>query len=208
MIEKGPFFQIDVDSDAIDRLQEAILSSDGKRSFETQLKISIGSIMKRTGQAMRTEAWRAVKEEYTVKQKGFYQNTRVKSVKQPGGGAGFDWGNSVAEIEFAGHKIPLSKFDISPKSPKRQIVSVSVLKNSGNKTLNHAYVADLGRHGIGLFEGVSNRRQSRSKQLYGPSGAEMMSNERTEDNVTEAAIKTIDKRVEHEITRILNGWGI
>lgn len=208
MIEKGALFQIDVDSDAISRLQDALLSSDGKRSFETQLKISIGSVLKRTGQAMRTEAWRAVKEEYTVKQKGFYQNTRVKSVKQLGGSAGFDWGNSVAEIAFAGYKIPLSKFDINPTRPKQQIVSVSVLKNGGNKQLRHAYVADLGTHGMGLFEGVSNTRRTRSKQLYGPSGIQMMANERTEDNVTEAAMETIDKRIEHEITRILNGWNI
>lgn len=51
------------------------------------------------------------------------------------------------------------------------------------------------------------RRRDSSEQLFGPSPAHMMANENVLDKVEEAAQDTIDKRVEHEITRILNGYG-
>ena len=41
----------------------------------------------------------------------------------------------------------------------------------------------------------------------GPSTAHMMGNENVLDKVEQAAQETIDKRVEQEITRILNGYG-
>ena len=59
---------------------------------------------------------------------------------------------------------------------------------------------------MGVFERLTRRRDS-LQQLYGPSTAHMMGNENVLDKVEQAAQETIDKRVEQEITRILNGYG-
>ena len=115
-------------------------------------------------------------------------------------------GDLVGSIEFAGTVIPLKRFKVSTSAPAQKTVSVSVLKAEGGKRLEHAFVADLGKYGVGVFERMTRRRDS-SEQLFGPSPAHMMANENVLDKVEEAAQDTIDKRVEHEITRILNGYG-
>jgi hypothetical protein len=54
--------------------------------------------------------------------------------------------NLEANIVFAGTVIPLIKFNVNPKQPRRKTVSVSVPKNESGKRIARAYVANLGRH--------------------------------------------------------------
>ena len=72
--------------------------------------------------------------------------------------------------------------------------------------MESAYVADLGRYGVGVFERLTSRRAT-SQQLFGPSVAHMMENENVLEQVEGSAQETVDKRLEHEISRILNGYG-
>ncbi len=109
-------------------------------------------------------------------------------------------------ILFVGTVIPLIKFGVNPKEPARKKVSVSVLRAEGGKRLQSAYVANLGRYGAGVFERLTSKRES-SQQLYGPSVAHMMENENVMSKAEAAAQETINKRIEHEISRILNGYG-
>lgn len=109
-------------------------------------------------------------------------------------------------VLFAGTVIPLIKFGVNPKEPARKKVSISVLRAQGGKRLQSAYVANLGRYGVGVFERLTSKRES-SQQLYGPSVAHMMENEDVLNKAEAAAQETINKRIEHEITRILNGYG-
>lgn len=109
-----------------------------------------------------------------------------------------------ATISYGGTLIPLMKFNVDPKQPKRKHVTVSVLANGSGQRLLHAYVADLG-HGVGVFERETAARDS-SVQLFGPSAAHMVENAEVLEKVESAAMETINKRVEHEISRILNGY--
>lgn len=106
-------------------------------------------------------------------------------------------------ITFAGHVIPLITFSVNYN--RNGLVTTSVKRHGVNAALKHAYVTNLG-HGLGVFERETPVRES-SKQLFGPSMAHMMAEESVVDKVTEAAQRTIDNRVEQEITRILNGYG-
>lgn len=42
---------------------------------------------------------------------------------------------------------------------------------------------------------------------YGPSTAHMMQNEKVTEEMVKTMEETYDKRIEHEITRILSGYG-
>lgn len=106
-------------------------------------------------------------------------------------------------IMFAGHVIPLIQFSVG--FSRGGFVTASVKKNGARAALKHAYVTNLG-HGTGVFERETAARDS-SKQLFGPSIAHMMREESVIDKVTEATQKTVDNRIEHGITRILNGYG-
>ncbi len=109
----------------------------------------------------------------------------------------------TGSITFAGNVIPLIDFSVS--YGKSGLVTAAVMRKSGGAALKHAFVANL-RYGTRVFERTSKERDS-SKQLYGPSVAHMMENEDVLTGIEREALDTAEKRLEHEITRILNGYG-
>lgn len=155
-------------------------------------------IINRALTTIRSQSGKEVRQTYRIKQKDITSNQNI-GIKRASGGS------LEGEIRYAGTLIPLIKFNVNPPQPQQKAVSVSVLKNGGGKRLLHAYVANLGRYGVGVFERETPIRES-SKQLMGPSTAHMVENENVLSKVEAAAMETIDKRVEHEITRILNGY--
>ena len=153
------------------------------------------NVINRALGTVRSQSGKVIRETYNIKQSDITANQNMKMKRATAG-------DLVGSIEFAGTVIPLKRFKVSPQ----RTVSVSVLRAEGGKRLESAYVADLGKYGVGVFERLTRRRDS-SQQLYGPSTAHMMGNENVLDKVEQAAQETIDKRVEQEITRILNGYG-
>jgi hypothetical protein len=113
--------------------------------------------------------------------------------------------NLEGVLTFAGYMIPLIRFNVKPASPKRQIVSVSVLREAGASRLHSAYVANLGKYEVGVFERLTRKRES-SQELFGPSAAHMAGNENVTEEAAVKAQETIDKRVTAEVSRILNGY--
>ncbi len=158
----------------------------------------IHNVLNRAASTVKTTSSKEVRKTYKIKHGDLTSNQNVKTTK-----AGPS--RLEASISFAGNLIPLIKFNVNPKQPQQRKVSASVLKSGGKKQLIHAYVADLGRYGVGVFERETSERES-SKQLYGPSAAHMIENDNVLNSVQAAAMETIDKRIEHEISRILNGY--
>jgi len=158
---------------------------------------AFSGVINRALSTVRTQSGRQIRETYKIRYQDVAGSHTMK-IKQAGGA------NLAGEIRFAGAVIPLIKFGVNPARPQRKPVSVSVLKETTGKRLVSAYVANLGRYGVGVFERRTRRRDS-SQQLYGPSVAHMMENESVFDKIEDAAMKVIDERVEHEISRILNG---
>ncbi len=141
-----------------------------------------------------------IREHYHIKQSDITASQNLKEKKA-------STSNLVGSLEFAGTLIPLKQFKVTPSSPKQGTVSVSVLKSTGAARLSHAYVADLGHYGVDVFERMTRKRDS-STQLYGPSTAHMMEHSDVMEKVEKLAQETVDKRIEQEITRILNGYGV
>lgn len=157
------------------------------------------NVINRALSTVRAQSAKQAAAVYQIRNRDFKEYAKTKMSKASST-------DLAGEIEFAGTVIPLMKFKVSPKEPKKQTVSVSVLRAKGGTRLEMAYVADLGKYGIGVFERQTSKRES-SQQLYGPSAAHMMGNEEVLEKIEAAAQETIDKRVEHEISRILNGYG-
>lgn len=147
---------------------------------------------------VRSKSGKMIRETYRIKQKDITSNQNMKMKRA-------SMSDLEGRVEFAGTVIPLIRFKVTPSEPKRKTVSVSVLKEESGKRLQSAYVANLGKYGVGVFERLTSKRES-SQQLYGPSTAHMMGNADVILKVEAAAQETINKRVEHEISRILNGY--
>ena len=62
------------------------------------------------------------------------------------------------------------------------------------------------RHGTGVFERETSQRFP-VDELMGLSAAQMVGNERIVQELQEEAQEVINERLEHEIERILNGYG-
>ena len=96
---------------------------------------------------------------------------------------------------------------MSPKEPGTgKKVRAAVLKSSTQTEFERAFIGGMGSGHKGMFE---RKRETRLpiRELYGPSVAHMVENSVVVEEIEKAAQETINKRVEQEITRILNGIG-
>ncbi len=180
---------IEITEDQIDRISlilGGIKGAPNKAMF---------SVINRGLNTVRSQSSKYIRETYNIMQKDIKSSSNMKMKKA-------NSSDLAGEIEFAGNLIPLIKFNT--KGSKKNGVLANVEKGSSFR-LKEAYIANLGKYSVGVFERETKKRES-SKEVYGPSTSHMMDNENVISKVEKAAQETIDKRVEHEITRILNGY--
>ncbi|WP_322199427.1 phage tail protein [Acutalibacter intestini] len=162
---------------------------------------ALSSVIKRATSTVKTKSTKAVSEVYAISQKDIRaeSNITVKTQMADGG--------VVGTVRYAGHAIPLYRFNVSPKRPAyHEQVTAAVKRNSTPTALIHAFTAQMKSGHIGIFERDTRPRLPVSEK-YGPSVPGMAGNLEIVEQVEEAAQETIEKRLEHEIERILNGYG-
>jgi hypothetical protein len=160
---------------------------------------AVANAMNRGLSKLKAESFRRVKQVYTVKAPALNEATKV-SIKKANAG------DLQGEINFAGTKIPLYKFQVTPTQPSwHQLVTAAVKKGAGG-TLPHAFIAGMQSGHTGVFERVSETRLPVEEKM-GLSAAQMISNEDVMDGLEDAAQEVVNKRLEHEIERLLAGYG-
>ena len=154
--------------------------------------------LKRAGDTAKTRAGQFAAAEYTITKSSFMRNVTEKTVVS-GGAAG------VAEmkISFAGNVLPLLTFNTRFGRDGR--VQTQVKRNGGASTLEHAFVAKVFGPAA-VFERLGTSRLP-IEQKFGPSTAHMMENDQVVEQMETTIRETFDARLDHETTRILNGWG-
>ena len=106
---------------------------------------------------------------------------------------------------YRGSVIPLRVFDTKVDRSGRVVTRVK--KSSARQALDHAFEAKMGSH-YGIYERQGEKRFP-VKELFGPATPQMMySNEVVMDSIEAKMASTYEERIEHEITRVLNGWGV
>lgn len=107
-----------------------------------------------------------------------------------------------AEVKSSGALIPLDKFKVSPKTvnPKRKSQIKIGVKKDGLKTVLGAFVAEVS--GKKVFQRKGKSRLP-IKRLFGPSIPQMLGNEEIRSEIERQGQETFYKRLEHEISRIL-----
>ncbi len=154
-------------------------------------------------QAGKTEAKRQAVKTYHIKSGDYNKNSYIKY-------KGVEHGEDeiVGSILFAGRPIPLIKYKTTPTTPQKDAIpKAAVLKENApvkfNKR-NDVFVQQMGTGHIGIFkrEEIGN-----IKQLYGPSTPRMTENEAVMQKIEEKVHEVLNRRIEHEIERLLNGEG-
>ncbi|MBE6901403.1 MAG: hypothetical protein E7478_02920 [Ruminococcaceae bacterium] len=189
---------INVSAEQMERVSTLLRDLPGNKT-----KAALANAANRAMTTARSEIWKAVHEQYTVKRTAFYRDTKIKVHRANASALG-------AALEFRGNVIPLIDFNVSGyRSHERRSVRLvkAAVYQGASETLKHAYIANLGTYGEAVFERLSPKRNS-SSQLYGPSAAHMAANADVTDKVSKAVQETFDKRLEHEIDRIIRGYGV
>lgn len=161
------------------------------------IRKAVGSALARAGKAGQTYAKRAVTKEYTISQGTFMRYTR--NINHFNGKTSSDL--SVV-FGFQGSTIPLIQF--SSQVSKTGVI-VNVRKDTGPQPLDRAFFTHVNSH-LGIYERITMKRLP-IQEFYGPATPQMMySNEEVMDKIDDKVAETFEKRIEHEITRVLNGW--
>ena len=155
------------------------------------------SALKRAGDRAKTEAGRFAAEEYTISKGTFMKNVKVTT-----GVSGSGSGVSMS-IKFAGHVLPLLEFNT--RYERGGLLTTQVKSNGGAATLQHAF-AERVYGPLGVYERVGAPRFP-VEEKFGPSTGHMMRNEQVVQKMEKTIREEFDKRMEHEIIRVMNGWG-
>ena len=184
---------VDVVEDSLDKATRLLAGINGG------VYKAVGSALSRAAATGKTAAKQPVTKEYTISQSEFLARTRNINhfVRESSGGISVVFG-------FRGNVIPLMKFSTCVNGSGQIVTQV---KRSGSaETLNRAFSAQMGGH-RGVYERIGPSRFP-VKELYGPATPQMMySNEEVTDEIERKVADTYEKRIDHEILRLLNGWG-
>jgi hypothetical protein len=154
--------------------------------------------LKRAGDTAKTKAGQFAAAEYTISKGTFMSNVTEKT--RITGGSG---GVASLQISFAGSVLPLLSF--RTKFSRDGHVQTQVKRNGGGASLEHAFVASI-FGSAAVFERVGSPRFP-VEQKFGPSTGHMMQNEQVIEKMEQTVSETYERRIEHEILRVLNGWG-
>ncbi len=179
---------------------------------------AVSNAFNRGLQTAKTEANRQIKQRYAITQGKVAKHSKVTIEKASSNGGD-------AAIVFAGSKIPLYEYSTNPKNRtyvgekivlkfkdgrthqvfKNKPVATMDAKDSGWKRGTKAFIATMQSGHTGVFEREEQGRFP-IKQLYGFSIADMLDYEPAKEAVAEKTAETVDKRLEHEIGRILSQY--
>lgn len=160
---------------------------------------AVGSAIKRAAQHGLTVGMKIVSEEYAISQGELKSRTKnINTIVKDSAGS--------YEVTFGyrGHVIPLIKFDTKFGADGR--IHTRVLRANAREVLDSAFISRMGSH-TSVFEREGPERFP-IRELFGPSAVQAFyAHEETTDKMDEEILKTYESRIEHEIMRVLNGWG-
>lgn len=184
---------IEISAEAVERVERLLtgVPKGAERALSNALNRGLSRV--------KTGATKRVKEVYTVQSGALSAATNVRVQNA-------STGNLVGYVSFSGCKIPLYKFSVTPKAPgiKKQ-VHAAVMRGGGSP-FEDAFIAQMKSGHIGVFERETAKRFPIEEKM-GLSAAQMVANERVIKPLEEEAQQLVNERLEHEIDRLLNGYG-
>ena len=176
---------------------------------------ALSNAMNRGLSKVRTAAFKEVRGVYNVQNAALKAATSTRIRRASGN-------NMIGSILFSGVKIPLYKFKVTPQAIATGETVKGSLEKGHMTEFAHAFVALMDSGHIGVFErkgvqgiksrlqkanGKGNKHTEKVGEIMGLSAAQMIGNSDVIERVESEAQETISARINHEIDRILNGYG-
>lgn len=181
--------ELKVSDDVLNRAEKML------ESFRDESAGIASRAINRSIRSGRTAAVREVRKEYAINAGDVTRRMYVQNAKVS---------NILGVIGARGRSLSLDKFKLSPKTVdgrRRSPLSVSIFKGKREKV--YGFIAPARRSGnLTAF-----RRKDKSRypveMLFGPSVPQMLDHEKVVEAVQDTAVKTFEKRLDHEINRII-----
>lgn len=184
-------FVVDVDKKMVKEIEKRL--GDMNRRAPNAISNALNRAMNNVSSNISKE----VRKEYVIKAKDVRETIRKTRATRS---------NLSATVISRGGAIPLDRFRVSPKTvqPRRKKPIRVEVKKDGLKELLGAFVANI--NGIKVFKRVGKKRLP-IKRLFGPSVPQMLDNEEVRDKIEKQGQEMFEKRLDHEINRILGRVG-
>lgn len=204
--------------EALDRAARMLAGIDGG------VDRAVKSAMARAVSHLRTNSTKAIREKYAISAANIRanENVTVRYTYQSG---------VQAVVNFAGRKIPLYRYDgaapAQPTPDTSRTVAVMIkgekkwvhpgiaarghqFKGTSPKQYQDIFVARMKSGHVGLFErtgGVTGDESDEIQEKMGSSVPQMLGNKEVEEKLAHKSMEKFEERLDHEVLRILNGWG-
>lgn len=185
---------------------------------------AVKSAMTRATAHLRTNAGREIRKRYAISVSALRAEENIKIT--------YSYGSGVqAEVYFSGQKIPLFRYDgSSPSAPTfdKQRTANAIFNGNWRKVhpgvaaaghqfvstaptkFANAFVVHFASGHTGIFErtgGVTSNGRDEIEEIMGSAVPQMLGNEEVAHQLAEGAMQKFEERLDHEILRILNGYG-
>ena len=185
----------EVGKNSIDRVNKLL------NGFPEGIRNATYNALSRAANSAKTKAGQFAAAEYTIGKGTFMSNVNQKYHIHYGGGS-LSGGLVSVSISYAGSVLPLLTFNT--RYSKNGGMQTQVKRSGSASSLAHVFAARISGS-IGAYERIGSPRFP-VEGKYGPSTAHMMQSEEVVSRMDETIRTTYETRIEHEITRLLNGW--
>lgn len=165
---------------------------DNLKNGNKKIEKAVYFAKKRALQSAKTEMQRDIVKTYDTTQKAIRDRINLNV--------------DEGEILVKGSPIRMFKFKVTPRSPRRQLVTVSIKRDK--KTLPNAFVQRLPNGTVGVFERKNlvfdrnDKDRYKIRQLYSVSVAQMAGDSNVIDGAIKRAQIVFNERMEHEMERM------
>jgi hypothetical protein len=165
------------------------------------------SAINRAAQSAMTEAARKARETYYIRHKDVLDTMKIYRATPS---------DLSAMVVSRGSVIALSRFRITPRKPQpsraakarwgkgRAAALVARVKKGEGGPIKRAFMARVKSGHLGVFRRTSKSRYP-VEHLHGPSVPQMLGSRSVSEAVEQRAMEQLDKRLDHEIKRALEG---
>lgn len=161
---------------------------------------AVANAINRAAQGGRTDAVKKVREEYTITAGWIRETMEIRQANSA---------NLSASIISRGRPRALTYLKIRPGKPTKRKPKDGVfaqVKRGAGGPIAKSFVAKMASGHVGVFNREGAKRFP-IVQRYGPSVPQMIGSKSVRTFVEEGAQRRLDERLDHEINRILKGYG-
>lgn len=165
------------------------------KQMDKAVRQAVLSSINRATQRAKTETGRKTRERYVIKQKEVVQTLSVRKAQKS---------TLQAVITSKGHTIPLINFSVAPKRKLKRApkaLKAAAFRGGVRKPIPGAFIATAGTH-LGVFMRQGKKRLP-IDELRGPAVPSMVGSEEVREHVQQVYGQEMEKRLPHELDRLL-----